>query len=220
MSLNFFEKYIPVLLQATRHTINLAVISLVISLILAVIIASIVYYQIKIITPILELYVSFFRGTPALCQLYLIYFGLGTTNIPILSNMSAYGAAIAALSLNMSAYMAENLRGALSSVDKGQYEAGLSIGLSNYKIFSHIIFPQAFRVSIPSLSNGFIDLIKGSSIAFTVGVGEMMAAANLAGSATYNYLGAFIIASVLYWLLNLVVGRLQRVLENKLNKVY
>ena len=70
------------------------------------------------------------------------------------------------------------------------------------------------------MSNGFIDLIKGSSIAFTVGVGEMMAAANLAGSATYNYLGAFIIASVLYWLLNLVVGRLQRVLENKLNKVY
>ena len=147
MKVEFFIKYIPIMLQATKHTINLAVISLGISLILAIIIASIIYYKIRFITPVLKLYVSYFRGTPALCQLYLIYFGLGATDIPILANMTAYGASIVALSLNMSAYMAENLRGALSSVDKGQYEAGLSIGLSNFKIFSHIVFPffQSFH---------------------------------------------------------------------------
>lgn len=112
MDYEFILESMPVMLKAAKHTITMAVLSLVISLILAIIIASLIYYKVRMISPVLKCYVSFFRGTPALCRLYLIYFGLGTSKIPILSDMTAYTAAIAALSLDMSAYMAENLRGA------------------------------------------------------------------------------------------------------------
>lgn len=171
MDFEFIVKIIPQLIAATKHTISLAILSLVISLTLAIIISSIIYYNVKIITPILKVYVSFFRGTPALCQLYLIYFGLGNMGIPFFAKMTGYTAVVIALSLNMSAYMAENLRGALSSVEKGQSEAGISIGMSSLQIFSLVVFPQAFRVAVPSLSNSFVDLVKGSSMAFTIGCG-------------------------------------------------
>ena len=119
MDFQYMWKIFPVLLRASQHTISLAVLALIVSLCLAVIISSIIYYNIKFITPLLKVYVSFFRGTPALCQLYMIYFGLGNTGIPFFAKMSAYTAVVVALSLNMSAYMAENLRGALLSIDKG-----------------------------------------------------------------------------------------------------
>ena len=108
MDFEFIFRIIPQLIITTRHTISLAVLSLFISLTLAIIISSVIYYNIKNITPILKVYVSFFRGTPALCQLYLIYFGLGNIGIPFFAKMTGYTAVVISLSLNMSAYMAEN----------------------------------------------------------------------------------------------------------------
>lgn len=220
MDFEFIVKIIPQLIAATKHTISLAILSLVISLTLAIIISSIIYYNVKIITPILKVYVSFFRGTPALCQLYLIYFGLGNMGIPFFAKMTGYTAVVIALSLNMSAYMAENLRGALSSVDKGQREAGISIGMSSLQIFSLVVFPQAFRVAVPSLSNSFVDLVKGSSMAFTIGVAELMASANMAGIATYNFFEAFFVAAIIYWIITICINFLQKMLEKRLNRAY
>ena len=216
----FILRIIPQLIAATKHTISLAVISLIISLALAIIISSIIYYNVRIITPILKVYVSFFRGTPALCQLYMIYFGLGNIGIPFFAKMSAYTAVVLSLSLNMSAYMAENLRGALSSVEKGQSEAGISIGMNSFQIFTLVIFPQAFRVAVPSLSNSFVDLVKGSSMAFTIGVAELMASANLAGIATYNFFEAFFVAAIIYWIITMFINFLQGKLEKRLNRAY
>lgn len=220
MDFEFIKDTIPVLLKATRHTISLSVISLGVSLLLAIVIASVIFYQIRFISPVLKVYVSFFRGTPALCQLYMIYFGLGNMGIPFFAKMSAYTATIVALSLNMSAYMAENLRGALSSVDRGQKEAGLSVGLNNFQIYTHILFPQAFRVAVPSLGNSFVDLVKGSSMAFTIGVTELMATANLSGVATYNFFEAFFAAAIVYWMITIFINFLQKKLEKRLNRAY
>lgn len=220
MDLEFMWRILPLLLQAMRHTIVMAVTSLVISLVIAVIVALILHYKVRVLTPILKVYVSFFRGTPALVQLYLIYFGLGSLDIPVFSTMTAYTAAIVALSLNMSAYMSESLRGALSSVEKGQTEAGLSIGLTNFQIFSHIVFPQAFRVAIPSLGNSFVDLVKGSSIAFTIGVAELMATAQMEGISAYKFLESYFMAALIYWFITLCINFLQRKLEARLNKAY
>ena len=220
MDFNFIADIIPRLVAATQHTISLAVLSLVISLALAVVISSIIYYNVKFITPILKVYVSFFRGTPALCQLYLIYFGLGNTGIPLFAKMSGYTAVVVALSLNMSAYMAENLRGALSSVEKGQSEAGISIGMNSFQIFTHVVFPQAFRVAVPSLSNSFVDLVKGTSMAFTIGVAELMASANLSGVATYKFFESFFAAAIIYWVITICINFLQKRLETRLNRAY
>lgn len=153
-------------------------------------------------------------------QLYLIYFGLGNVGIDFFRNMSAYSAVLAALSLNMSAYMAENLRGALSSVDKGQIEAGITTGLTRLQIFFRIIFPQAFRVAVPSLGNSFVDLVKGSSMAFTIGVTELMASANLSGIATYKFLESFIVAAIIYWILTIAINYMQKRLEVYMNRAY
>ncbi len=220
MNFEFIRKIFPHLLIATRHTIKISVTSLFFSLAIAIIISFIIYEKVKILTPLLKIYVSFFRGTPALVQLYLIYFGLGNTDIPLLSTMDSYTAVIVALSLNMSAYMAENLRGALSSVDKGQIEAGVTIGLTQLQIFRYIVFPQAFRVAIPSLSNSFVDLVKGSSMAFTIGVAELMATANLEGIAAFRFLESFFCAALIYWVLTILINYLQTILENRLAKAY
>ncbi|WP_353094834.1 amino acid ABC transporter permease [Tissierella praeacuta] len=220
MDFEFMRRIFPHIFLASRQTIAISLLSLVFSLLIAVIISCIIYHNVRIVTPILKIYVSFFRGTPALLQLYLIYFGLGNTDIPILSTMNAYTAVIVALSLNMSAYMAESLRGALSSVDKGQKEAGITIGLSNVQIFTRIVFPQAFRVAVPSLSNSFVDLVKGSSMAFTIGVAELMATANLEGIASFKFLETFFIATMIYWMLTLIINFLQRKLELYLGRAY
>lgn len=220
MDVSYMQRIAPILVKSAGMTMSLAVISLVISLILAIIIALIIYYKIPVLVNFSKLYVSFFRGTPALIQLYLIYFGLGNAGIEFFRNMSAFTAVIIALSLNMSAYMAENLRGALYSVDGGQIEAGITIGLSNLQIFRHIVFPQAFRVAVPSLGNSFVDLIKGSSMAFTIGVIELMASANLQGVASYKFLEAFSVAAIIYWILTMVVNYLQKKLEAYLNRAY
>lgn len=220
MNIKFMIEIVPLLIKATKYTISLSVISLVISLLIAIFISAIIYHKVKILSSILKVYVSFFRGTPALCQLYMIYFGLANCGIEFLAKMSPYTAVVIALSVNMSAYMAENLRGALSSVEKGQSEAGMSIGLSKVQIFSHIVFPQAFRVAVPSLGNSFVDLVKGSSMAFTIGVAELMATANMQGNATYNFLEAFFMAAVIYWMLTLVINMMQKQLEKYLGKAY
>lgn len=220
MDVSYMQRIAPILVKSAGMTMSLAVISLVISLILAIVIALIIYYKIPVLVNFSKLYVSFFRGTPALIQLYLIYFGLGNAGIEFFRNMSAFTAVIIALSLNMSAYMAENLRGALYSVDGGQIEAGITIGLSNLQIFRHIVFPQAFRVAVPSLGNSFVDLIKGSSMAFTIGVIELMASANLQGVASYKFLEAFSVAAIIYWILTMVVNYLQKKLEAYLNRAY
>lgn len=220
MDMSFMQDITPQLLRATKNTITLAVGSLIVSLFIAIIISLAIYYKVPILTQILKIYVSFFRGTPALVQLYLIYFGLGNVGIDFFRNMSAYSAVLAALSLNMSAYMAENLRGALSSVDKGQIEAGITTGLTRLQIFFRIIFPQAFRVAVPSLGNSFVDLVKGSSMAFTIGVTELMASANLSGIATYKFLESFIVAAIIYWILTIAINYMQKRLEVYMNRAY
>lgn len=103
MDFHFIVGILPVLIRATGHTIVLSVLSLIVSLFLAVIISSVIYYDIEDRRASAESLCFFFQGTPALCQLYMIYFGLGNLGIPFFAKMSAYTAVVAALSLNMSA---------------------------------------------------------------------------------------------------------------------
>lgn len=220
MDLSFMLKVLPRLLLAMRHTLFIALTSMVIALALAILIAIIIQNKVRVASQICKVYVSFFRGTPALVQLYLIYFGLGSSDIPVLSQISAYTAVIVVLSLNMAAYMSETIRGALESVDKGQTEASLSIGHTSLQTFRRVTFPQAFRVAVPSLSNSFVDLIKGSSMAFTIGVAEIMATAQLEAVSAYKFFESFMAAALVYWGITLTLNFLQKKLETHLNKAY
>ena len=119
------------------------------------------------------------------------------------------------MSMNEAAFMSETIRGALSSIDKGQREAGLSIGMTELKVMRRIVIPQAFRVALPGLSNSFISLIKGSSLGFTIGVIELMSEAKLISS---RIMEAYAAVLIVYWVVIALLTKGQKLLEQRINK--
>ncbi|WP_352419312.1 amino acid ABC transporter permease [Proteiniborus sp.] len=215
----FFISLFPIILKYVKVTLKLSIVSLICALLLATIIALVIYFKVKILSPFLKIWVSIFRGTPLVTQLFFIYFGLAQV-IPFLKNMNGLTAAILGLSLNASAHMSETLRGAISSVDKGQIEACLSIGMTNLRAMTRVVLPQAMRVAIPALSNSFVDIIKGSAMAFTIGVTELMGAAQMEGASNYKFFETFTAVMLAYWIITSIFGQLQKILEKKLNSSY
>ena len=223
MKLNFDAAYMmqvfPLLSKYIYLTVSMAVISMIIGLFIALLLTAIGTYKIKILSPLSKLYISFFRGTPLLVQLFLLYYGLPQI-IPVFQNVNAYSAAIIGLSMNSSAYMVETLRGAISSIDKGQIEAALSIGMTHWQGMKKIVLPQAARVAIPSLGNTFVDLLKSSSLAFTLGVAEILAQAQMSAAATYKFFENYLAVALIYWGIIIFFNYLQKALEKKMNNAY
>lgn len=195
-------------------TLGMTIISFILALIIAVLIAVVDYYKIPVLNQILELYVSFFRGTPLIPQLFLLYFGIPTF-IPALRNVPAIYICIVGLTLNAAAYMKEVVRGSILSVPKGQREAAYAHGMSSMQTMFKIILPQAAMVAIPSLFNNLVDILKGTSVAFTIGVMEMTAVANLRAAVTFNYFEAYIILMIVYWLIVFFMERAQKIIEKR-----
>lgn len=209
----------PILLKYINITISMALIATAIALVIAILIAIVKTYKLKVLTNIFDVYISFFRGTPLLVQLFLLYYGFPQI-FPVLSSMDAFTASVVGLSLHFSAYMAEAIRGAISSIPKGQFEAANSLGMTKTQTFIYIILPQAIRVAVPSLMNNFIDLVKSTSLAFTLGVPEIMAKAQLEASSSFKYFESFLAVAIVYWILVLSFEYLQKRFENNLNKAY
>lgn len=209
----------PILFKYIDITLSMALISSAIALVIALIIAITKTFSIKILSQIFNVYISFFRATPLLVQLFLLYYGLPQI-FPIFNSLDAYTASIVGLSLHFSAYMAETIRGSIASIEKGQFEAAESLGMTKFQTFNHIILPQAFRVAIPSLMNNFIDLLKSTSLAFTLGVPEIMAKAQLEASSSFKYFESFLAVAIVYWITVLFFEYLQKKYEKKLNKAY
>lgn len=215
----YMTQAIPMLSRYIYLTVSLAVVSMVLGLMIAFLLLAVSTYKVRVLNGISKLYVSFFRGTPLLVQLFLLYYGLPQI-IPAFSGMSAFYAAIIGLSMNGSAYMVEILRGAVSSVDKGQMEAALSTGMTHLQGMRRIVLPQAVRVAVPSLGNTFVDLLKSSSLAFTLGVAEILAQAQMFAAATYRFFENYLAVALIYWGIVLLFNRIQRALEKKLNEAY
>lgn len=209
-------KLIPMLIKASKTTLSLSVFGMLIGLIIGTILSIVRIYKFPILKQLAEIYISFFRGTPLLVQLFLLYFGIPQI-IPSLQNMSAYTAALIGLGLNASAYIAEILRSAVTAIDKGQMEACLSVGMTKGEGLRRIIMPQAFRIAIPPLGNIFVDTVKGTSLAFTLGVVELLAKAQMAAASSYKFFESYIIVAIMYWIIIEIFNYLQRILEKKLS---
>ena len=124
------------------------------------------------------------------------------------------------LTLNSAAYMKEVVRGSLLSVPDGQKEAALAHGMTSMQTMMRIVLPQAARVAVPSLFNNLVDIVKGTSMAFTIGVVEITAAANLRASVTFNYFEAYMILMMIYWVIILVLERIEAMIEQKFDVIY
>ncbi|HYG59416.1 MAG TPA: amino acid ABC transporter permease [Symbiobacteriaceae bacterium] len=158
-------------------------------------------------------YIELIRGTPFLVQLYLVNYGAPMffdINIPELT------AGIAAISLNSGAYVAEIFRAGIQSVDKGQMEAGRSLGLNYVQTMRHIIMPQALKRSLPPLANEFITLIKESSVVSVLGIKEMSFMGKIVGSSFYAPFEPMAVVTVGYLVLTFVTSKGVRFLERRL----
>jgi polar amino acid transport system permease protein len=161
-------------------------------------------------------YTSFFRGTPLLVQIFLIYLGLPQLGpVP-----DAIPAGIIALSLNYGAYLSEIFRAGIMSVPIGQREAGASLGLPNWVVFWTITLPQATRIVIPPTGSQFIAMLKDSSLISVMGVWEIMFLAQSFGRSSYRYIEMLTTAATIYWILSICFEIIQSRLEVKFGKGY
>jgi putative amino-acid transport system permease protein len=219
LDVQYIAELLPILLKYLGVTMEMALWGFFFALIIAVVLAVVKVFKVPLVHQAASLFISFFRGTPLLVQLFLLYYGL-PHYIPALAGMDAFTAAVVGLSLHFSAYMAESIRAAILGIDKSQMEACLSIGMTRLQAMRRIILPQASRVATPSLMNYFIDMIKSTSLAFTLGVSEIMAKAQMEAASSFKFFESFLAVALVYWAVVVFFTRIQHVLEIRLNKAY
>ena len=217
------ESSVPQMLAAGfKYTIPLAIISFFFGLILALITALIRLTRRKepfrIIKWIFSFYVWLFRSTPLLVQLFIVFFGLPYLKIkgifPNGIKLEPFTAGIITFSLNTGAYASETIRAAISSVPKGQWDAGFAMGMSKLKTLWRIILPQAFRVALPPLSNSFISLVKDTSLAASITIMEMFAVSQQLAAENYQPLLMYSLVALIYAAFTTVLTFLQKYLEH------
>ena len=167
-----------------------------------------------IVKLILNIYVEFFRGTPMMAQAMFIYYGL----MPLLNiNSSILNAAYFILSINTGAYMAETVRGGILSIDKGQTEGAMSIGMTHVQTMLYVILPQALRNLMPQIGNNLIINIKDTCVLSIIGTVELFYTTKGVAGALYTYFESFTIAMVIYFIMTFTCSRILRVIEHKMD---
>jgi len=217
LDLDYMLGLVPVILGYVPLTLGMALAAMVGALALASLMAVERVVRLPVLDGVVQLFISFFRGTPLLVQLFLFYYGLPQI-IPVLAGINGVTAAILGLTLHFSAYMAESIRAAILGVDRSQWEAAQAVGMTQTQSMRRIILPQAARVAAPTLVNYFIDMIKSTSLAFTLGVTEMMGATQKEAAGSFLYFEAFLVVAVLYWAIVEILSFLQKRLEFHLTK--
>ena len=167
----------------------------------------------KLLNGIINVYIEIIRGTPILVQLYFFWIVLPKM-VPF--ELDDTKCIITALVISTSAYIAEIIRAGINAVDKGQWEAAKSIGLSTRNTMTRIILPQAVKNILPALGNEFISTVKGTSLASVFFLGELTTSYKTASSATYLQLESITIAAVIYFTVNFILSRLLKILERRL----
>ena len=204
----------PFLLKGTLFTLQLSIGGMAFGLFLGFVLALMRLSRFWPLAWLSRIYVSIFRGTPLIAQLFMIYYGLPQFGI----ELDPIPAALIGLSLNTAAYTSETLRAAISSIEKGQWEAAASIGMTPWQTLRRVILPQAARTALPPLGNSFISLVKDTSLAATIQVPELFRQAQLITSRTFGVFTMYLAASLVYWVLATVLSALQNRLEARVNR--
>ena len=216
---SYFFEVLPVIASKVNVTFELTIVATIFALLVGVIIAIIGYYKIPALYQFTRVYVSIMRGTPIVAQLYFFYYGVALYSA-FVRDMTPLIAVAVVMSLNMGAFMSESIRGALLSVDEGQKEAAYSLGMTNLQLVWRIIIPQAVRVALPPLFNDIINLIKQTSLAFMLGVPDIMGAAKIEGARTFRYFEIYAAVMLIYWVIIFILGLVHKLLEKKCATMY
>tara|TARA_B100002051_G_C16691449_1_gene615752 strand:- start:126 stop:773 length:648 start_codon:yes stop_codon:yes gene_type:complete len=204
-------KVYPYFLKAAVITVELSVLTIVLGLICGALGAASRLSRFAILRFIGAAYVSFFRGTPALIQLFLLYFGGPQIGI----QLDAFQAGVIGLGVNIGAYMTETMRGAIVAVDRGQTEAARTLGLSKAQAFRKVTLPQALRLMIRPLGVNINAQIKGTALVSAISVVELTYTAQRYIGSTYKPFEMFFLAGVLYLIIITAVGKGVSFLDRK-----
>ncbi len=205
----------PLLLVGAGVTIKITVISVALGVLIGLFVGIARICQIRPLRWLAAIYVDFFRGTPLLVQIFLFYFA-----VPVFTGqrMDPFVAAVGSCGINSGAYVAEIVRAGIQSIDRGQMEAGRSLGMSWAQTMRYIIVPQAFKRVIPPLGNEFIALLKDSSLVSVIGFEELTRRGQLIIAKTYGALEIWISVAVIYLAMTLTISRFVAFLEKRYNK--
>lgn len=212
----FDERY-KLILEGLKNTILIAIGALIVGILLGSIISIVKYTnkergKFKLLSKIFDIYVNIIRGTPSVLQIMIMYYVIFKT-----STIDSVIVGIIAFGINSSAYVAEILRSGFDSIDDGQVEAGLSLGLNFRQVLKYIIIPQAIKVSLPSMGNEFVTLIKETAIAGYIGIEDLTKASDIIASRTYDYFFPLVLVALIYLVLTSVISKLLKKMERKLN---
>ena len=208
---------VPVVLAYVPLTFGMAVASMAGALVIAAVLAVIRVLRVPVAHQAAGVFISFFRGTPLLVQLFLFYYGLPQA-VPAFTRIDGVTAAVLGLTLHFAAYMAESLRGAITGVARDQWEAARAVGMTEGQTMRRIILPQAARVAAPTMVNYFVDILKSTSLAFTLGVTEMMGAAQKEAAGSFRYLESFLVVACIYWVIVEALAWVQHWLERRMER--
>lgn len=202
----------PLLLVGAGVTIKITALSVALGVVIGLFVGIARISRIKILRVLAAIYVDFFRGTPLLVQIFLVYFAL-----PVITGqrVDPLVAAIGSCGINSGAYVAEIFRAGIQSIDKGQMEAGRSLGMTWVQTMRYIIVPQAFKRVIPPLGNEFIALLKDSSLVSVIGFEELTRRGQLIIAKTYGSLEIWLSVAVIYLAMTLTISRFVAYLERR-----
>lgn len=203
---------LPFVMSGIGYTLLISIVSMAAGLVLGFFIALMRTSKFKILSWPARTYISFMRGVPILVILFLLYFGMPVIGVQI----PAVNAALIAFSINSAAYIAEIIRSALSSVDKGQWESSKALGLTYWQTMYGVILPQSVRIAIPPLGNVYVDIIKATSLAAIITVPDIFQRARIVGGREFDFMTMYIVVALIYW----GICSLMTVFQNYLEKRY
>ena len=206
------------ILEGLLNTIIIAFFVLILGIVIGVLVAIVRNYhdyicKLKLLNMLGKIYVNVIRGTPVVLQLMIIYYVIFKS-----VDISIVLVGVLAFGINSGAYVAEIIRAGIESIDKGQMEAGYSLGLSYSKTMRYIILPQAIKNILPALGNEFITLLKETSVGAYIGIIELTKASDIIASRTYDYFFPLIIVALIYLIMTLGLSKLVGWMERKLGK--
>ena len=202
----------PLLLLGAGVTVEITAMSVAVGIVIGLFVGIARIGSIRPLALLANVYVDFFRGTPLLVQIFLVYFA-----VPVLTGqrMDPFVAAVSACGINSGAYIAEIFRAGIESVDKGQMEAGRSLGMTWVQTMRYIIVPQAFKRVIPPLGNEFIALLKDSSLVSVIGFEELTRRGQLIIARTYGSLEIWLSVAIIYLAMTITISRFVAYLEKR-----
>ena len=217
-SLIYDDRY-KYIIEGLFNTILIAFFAVILGIVIGIIVSLIRNYydnnkKLKLLNFISICYVNIIRGTPVILQLMIIYYVIFKS---VSINILIVG--VLAFGINSGAYVSEIIRSGINSIDNGQMEAGLSLGLKYGTIMKSIILPQAIKNILPALGNEFITLLKETSVGAYIGIIELTKASDIIASRTYDYFFPLIIVALIYLAMTLTLAKLITKLERKFNNV-